>query len=229
MASREVFKRSLIAAALLIPATYAAPSLVSQSAFTSPTTVSFNSIGNEVQITNQFAGQGVTFSGGIFGMTHPGDINLFPGPPTSIASDWLYSSGTVQTLPITITFSSIHTLVGFRNEVNTNDSTVVTTFLNGNPNGSVSLAGADSTTEFVGVSDPVGFNSITINITGTSNHFWAADALLFQGTGGVPPTTPISPSWLLTLLGLGGIGLFQSRERLRSLIDGHANKRLSES
>jgi hypothetical protein len=57
------------------------------------TVVDFNSIADEELITTQFVGSGVTFSGAIYGMTHAGDIALFPNPGGVIASNWLYSQG----------------------------------------------------------------------------------------------------------------------------------------
>src|SRR5436309_6693487 len=63
--------------------------------------VNFNVIGNEVPITTQYSGQGVTFGGGLFGMTNPGDTTLFPANGGGvIASDWRYSLA-VPTLPWT--------------------------------------------------------------------------------------------------------------------------------
>jgi hypothetical protein len=160
----------------------ASPVIVGQGAFTSPTIIDFDAIGNEVGITSQFSGSGVVFSGGIFGLTNFGDTSQFPGSEPAIASDWRYSQGNHGALPITATFGSAETLVGFWDEVNAGDTTVITTFLGGVPHGSVSLVSTGLSAVFFGVSDPSGFDSVTIDVTGSSNHFLGLDDFQFQGS-----------------------------------------------
>jgi hypothetical protein len=196
----RTFVRLLLAALLLAsPLLYAAPSQVGQGAFTNPIILDFNIIPNEVPITTQYLGQGVTFSGAIYGMTNPGDTHLFPGPPVAIASDWLYSHGGHGPLPIAATFGSTENLVGFLDEANTGDITTITTFLGGVSHGSVSYTSLGITPVFFGVSDPIGFDSITIDMSGPDNHFIGMDVFQYQSS------TP-EPGSLL-LLGSGVLGL----------------------
>jgi hypothetical protein len=188
----------------------AGPILVDQSPFTSPTTLDFSGIGNEVPIDVQFAGQGVTFAGGLYGLTNPGDINTYPGPPTVIASDWRYSQGGSNPgpLPITATFATVQNLVGFLGTTNSGDSTVITTFLGGISDGSVSVAGTGSPA-FLGVSDSSGFDSITIDAPGTTNEFLSFNGFEFQSTSSVPE--PGSAG--LIAGGIAGITFLRSSQR----------------
>ena len=204
--------RFLTLALIASPFVSAGPVQVGQGAFTSPTVLNFNTIGNEVSITNQYAGQGATFSGGIFGLTNFGDTSQFPGTPTSIASDWLYSQSAHGSLPITVTFSATQNLVGFLDEVNAGDTTVISTFLNGVPDGSVTLLSSGLTAVFLGVSDTTGFNSITINVTGPGNHFIGLDNFEFQGSA---TGTPEPATLGLLAAGFGMIGLLRTKRRIR--------------
>jgi len=201
----------LAAALLAISAVHAQPVQVAQAAFTHPTVLNFNGLASEVKITNQFAGQGVTFSGGAYVLTDGADLQYFPGA-TAIASDWIYPpDGTgLQALPITVTFTSVQNLIGSFYSGNPTDIVTITTFLNGVSHGSASfvLPGGNSAA-FFGVSDPAGFNSITINMSGPINHFIAFNNFEFQST----PSVPALSGWALLLLacGLGGLGIRSAR------------------
>jgi hypothetical protein len=171
------------------------------------TTISFNSLANEVQITNQFSGQGVTFSGGIYAMTNSGDTSQFPSNGGGvIASDWKYSLSSLQSLPITLTFTAIQGQMGFLTEMNTNDVVQITTLLNGVSHGAVSYTSVGLTAVFFGVKDPLGFNSVSITVTGPSNHFLAIDDLRFQA---IPE--PGVTALLATGLGLTALVGFRRR------------------
>src|SRR5207253_6547694 len=92
-------RRAIIASLLLITSVSAAPVLITLGGFSgSETVINFNGIGNEAAITNQFAGQGVTFSGPVYGMTNPGDLSQFPLNGGVIASNWRYSLSGISPL-----------------------------------------------------------------------------------------------------------------------------------
>jgi hypothetical protein len=173
----------------------------------SASVVDFNSIlTNETTITNQFAGQGVTFGGGLFSLDTSGDTSQFPSNGGGvIASDWKYSQG-VPTLPWTATFTGIETRAGFLVEVNSGDSTQITTFLNGTPTGIVSQVSLGTSAVFFGIQDLSGFNSISVTVTGPGNHFIAIDDFRFEAVP-EPGTT-----WLLAS-GLLAVGLQAWRRR----------------
>ncbi len=183
----------------------AAPIQVGEGAFSgSATVVNFNSIANEEQIVAQYAGLGVTFSGGLYGLTNPGDADFFPAPGAAIASNWLYSQAQHGPMPITVTFSTPVLRVGFLTEVNAGDTTTIATYSGVSSTGSVNHLSSSLTAAFFGVEDLSGISSITINVTGPGNHFIALDDLRFD-TGAaaqVPePTTWLSLAGGLALLG----------------------------
>jgi hypothetical protein len=73
----------------------------------SATVVNFNSIGNEVAINSQYAGQGVIFSGALFGLddSFSGDNAFYPDNGGGvIAPSWLYSKGKKQGLSFEANF-----------------------------------------------------------------------------------------------------------------------------
>lgn len=171
------------------------------------TIITFNSLTNETAITNQFSAQGVTFSGGLLAMTNSGDIAQFPSNGGGvIASDWSYNRGTLQTLPITATFTVNQVQMGFLTEMNSGDTVQITTLLNGNQHGTVSYTSVGLTAVFFGVKDPIGFNSISINVTGTSNRFLALDDFRFQA---IPEPSTVA----LLGAGLGLTALLRFRRR----------------
>lgn len=171
------------------------------------TIITFNSLTNETAITNQFAGQGVTFAGGLLALTNSGDLNQFPSNGGGVvASDWKYSANSVQTLPITASFTTSLTQLGFLTELNSSDVVQITTFLNGTSHGTVSYTGVSLTAVFFGVKDPLTFNSISINVTGGSNHFLAFDDFRFQA---IPE--PGVTALLATGLGLAALVRFRRR------------------
>lgn len=175
----------------------------------SETILTFNSLTNETAITNQFAGQGVTFSGGLLGLTNGADLNFFPSNGGGVvASDWKYSVSSVQSLPITVSFTSTQAQLGFLTEMNTSDIVTITTSLNGVQHGSgVSYTSVGLNAVFFGVKDPLGFNSVSINVTGPSNHFLAFDDFRFQAI-------PEPGVTLLLASGLGLTALLRFRRRV---------------
>lgn len=176
------------------------------SGFTSGATViDFNSLVNEVAITNQFAGQGVTFSGGLVALTNGGDTNQFPSNGGGvIASDWRYSSN-LQALPITATFTSAQVQLGFLTEMNSGSVIQITTLLNGTSHGTVIYTSVGLSAVFFGVKDDLGFNSVSINVI-NSNRFLAFDDFRFQAV-------PEPSTYALLGAGLGLTALLSLRRR----------------
>jgi hypothetical protein len=187
--------------------------------------IDFNSIADEEQIVDQFADQCVTFSGAIYGMTNSGDINQFPNSGGVIASNWLYDGSGLQGTSFTADFGGPYTKAGFFVETNTGDNTTIEVVLNSSSGGSLTFATNTDGSEFIGVEDTDGFDSITVSVAGASNQFLAIDDLRFEGgelCGVVAPeisTVPVpslSISGLITLvLGLFALGLFGLRARVR--------------
>lgn len=190
----------------------AVPVAVSQAAFSgSATVIDFNAIPDTQSITNQYAGQNVTFSGALVGLTNSGDTSLFNG--STIASNWIYN-GMGNTGPSwTAVFGSIQNLAGFLVETNTGDDVTIEAFLGASSLGSVNFPNPNGVTvDFIGIGDLGGFDRITVTTANNSNGFFAMDDFRFEGgsNGQVPePGT-------LALLGLGLAGALISRRRAKA-------------
>jgi hypothetical protein len=191
-------------------------SLFNTSGFTGAATViNFNALTTDrTVITNQFSGQGVTFSGTtLYASTNSADLAFFPSNGGGvIASTW---NGTSPTTPFVINFTTTQAQAGFYLEIWGQDTVNITTKLNGNVNGTVSYinpnAAANSsflTAVFFGVKDTVGFNSLSITVTGSlNNQFLAIDDLRFQAIP-EPGVTALLAS------GLGLTALLRFRRRV---------------
>ena len=165
---------------------YSAPASINIDSFSgSETVIDFNTIADEELITNQFtASTGVTFSGAIYGMTNPGDLDLFPDNGGVIASNWLYSGGR-QGLSFSADLGGSYTKVGFHAFTNGGDSVTIEVLVNGASSGSVTFGstgapGAPSP-GFIAVEDANGFDSITISVLNNINAFLTIDNLRFEG------------------------------------------------
>jgi hypothetical protein len=199
---------------LAVPAAASAtPILVGLGAFTgTETLINFNTIGNEVAVTNQYAGLGLTWSGSIYGMTNPGDISQFPSNGGGvIASNWRYSQNPNLT-PMVGTFAAPATRVGFYHETNTGDALLVSVFRNNILTGSFTIANPNGTTaDFFGVQDLDGIDRISIDAQNNENRFLAIDDFRFNA-GPVGPAVPEPASLLLLGTGLG-LGAWRKRRR----------------
>ncbi|MCA8868205.1 MAG: VPLPA-CTERM sorting domain-containing protein [Rhodobacteraceae bacterium] len=157
----------------------------------SETTIDFNSIADEVDITNQYAGLGVTFSGGLSGMDNGGDTSLFNG--SNIASTWKYNGGGLQTLVWEAAFSSMQTMVGFWAETNTGDNVMIELFSGLTSLGSLAFNNANGLTiDFLGAGISTGFDRIKVTTENNYNGFFAMDDFRFSDQALAPVPLPAS-------------------------------------
>lgn len=186
----------------------------------SETVIDFNSITNEAQITNEYTGNGVTFSGAIYGMTNSGDIAFFPNNGGGvIASNWLYGGNGPQGFSFTATFTSNQTKVGFYVETNSGDDTTIEVLLDNDPQGSVVYnTGPADNVIFIGVEEPDGFNSVTVTVQNDVNGFLAIDDFRFESMGTPPKAIPTLSEWgmIIMSLMLAGSAFYMIRRRQTS-------------
>lgn len=188
-----------LAACAFIQGAWAAPVSVSQGAFSAAQTViDFNLVSNTQSITNQYAGQGVTFSGALIGLTNPGDTYLFNG--STLASNWNYQGGGKTGSSWSAFFSSPQTLAGFFVETNPNDSVTVEAFLGLTSLGTINFVNPNGlTANFVGIQDLGGFDRITVTTASNTNGFFAMDDFRFEGVA----INQIPEPGTMALIGLG--------------------------
>ena len=171
----------------LTSATWAVPTQINLGGFSGfETVIGFNTIGNEVQINNQFSGQGVTFSGPLYGMTNPGDTQQFPNNGGGvIASNWRYGQGAAG-YSFNVAFSQTETRVGFYVETNDRDDTTMNVYAGATLLGSLTF-NSQIQAAFFGAEDLAGFNNITISVQRNDNGFIAIDDLRFENRSGTVP------------------------------------------
>lgn len=202
----------------------AAPSAITIGDFSgSENIIDFNTVGDEHQINIQYSNMCVTFSGAIYGMTNSGDLNQFPNNGGVIASNWLYDGGGNQGPSFSVELGASFTKVGFNVETNSGDDTTIEISVNSVSGGSVSFVTDIDGSQFIGVEDAAGFDSITVSVENNQNGFLAIDDLRFEGatlcsgSGPLPPLVPVpslSFTGLLTLVAaLFGFGMFRLRRK----------------
>ncbi len=204
-----------IVASLLAAGSAASASTISigASAFSNPPAITFDSIGNGVPITSQFAAQGVTF-GNLWG--DQVELTFFFDSGAAVAAN--FGSGVLGgAIPATMNFSTPYEMVGF--ELFSNGFTTVnvlgvdgqtTTFnvyaytppiRNKYNQIIVSAKGV-----FVGFENPTGISSISIGPSAVNNAF-LVDNIILQAPVGVPePGT-------LALMGVSLLGLVAAARR----------------
>ena len=168
-------------------------------AFGSAATIDFSALPNDTLITNQFTGQNLTVSGGLYADTINGSTyfgkegasNFLPSNP----GPGPYNS------PIVLTFSSPVTLVGMFGISNTG------TFNISSAGGTIGYP-SRLASGFFGFEDPAGFTSVSLFVNSGINNAFTITDLKFGQVAATP-----EPSSALLLF--GGLTLFESLRRMR--------------
>jgi len=151
------------------------------------------------QITNQYAGQGVTVTGGMLYAT--GNYSPYFGSPTDAEN---FAPSSCPCPFVTLSFSTPIVQIGFDAAMNAGATLTVS-----DSNGSLGYPGPTDATEefFVGFQDSAGFTSVTFGYpaVGAFTGGFAIDNLEFDGTttssSGVPePATVYMAGIALALL-----------------------------
>ncbi len=170
-------------------------SSIGESAFAPTATVIDFSLpsGNELLISNQYSGSGVTFSGPLFTMQNSGDTSLFPANGGgSIASNWLYAGSGRQGTSIDVLFAAPVSRVGAYAEFWGTDTLTFSFYSGATLLGSMGGNGGVPTAIFMGFESVAGFDRLNLSIGGPNNNFLAIDDFRFEYArlGAVPePST----------------------------------------
>jgi hypothetical protein len=182
------------------------------------TVIDFNTINNAVPINNQYSTEGVIFTGALYGMTNPGDTIFFPNNGNGhIASNWIYppSGSGIQGSSFTATFDNIFTKVGFYLELNGDDA-FVTVSISGTSSGSLTFSTLSQEAIFVGLEEPLGFDSVTMTVAANETGFFAIDDFRFEGASISPPgPSPVPEPSTLLLLSIGIPALMGLKKMIR--------------
>ena len=157
----------------------------------SATVIDFQSIANGASITNQYAGSGITFSGGLWGNSNPSTAGLIPGSMGKVATNFVFNcgGGSACGSTLTIDLASTALRVGFDAATNGPDNLVVNVeafregVLVSTFTVDTSLSG-----QFFGFEDSMlGIDRLMLTPTGTGGGALAIDNVRFEGTIAVVP------------------------------------------
>jgi hypothetical protein len=173
--------------------------------------ITFDSIALTQPITNQFASQGVVFSGGLYGFTGA-DINFGAGAAT-VAANFVHT--TILT-PIFVDFLSPVTRVGFDSVTSTFDDLVIEAFTR-TTSGLVSLGNLVYPTTlipslFTGIEDLAGIDRIVISTVGINPAFMFND-FRFESVPVAAVPEPAMP--ILLIAGFSALAGVRVRRRSR--------------
>jgi hypothetical protein len=190
----------------------ASPVAVNLADFLNPTLITFDSIGNGVEITNQFAGLGVTFSGGLFGDTSAADLARFPPAGAAGAAVAVNSNGVcgIDLNPacntITLAFAFPVLRIGMH-VVTNNDDDFRITVPGGSLDFSTDLDPVNTLNDFVGLQDLAGFTTVTLQAFGTKSHAFNINDLVFE-------PVPEPANWAVILVAFAAIALVHRRRSM---------------
>jgi hypothetical protein len=88
----------------------------------SATVIDFQSIANGASITNQYAGSGITFSGGLWGNSNPSTAGLIPGSMGKVATNFVFNCGGGSACGSTLTIDLASTALRVGFDAATNDA-----------------------------------------------------------------------------------------------------------
>jgi hypothetical protein len=168
------------------------------------TLIDFSTLSNDDLITTQYAGLGLTVSGGLYADIGGPSGAIF-GTPS--ASNFLPSNpGNPPYDTIVFTFSTPMVLIGM-DEISNPGSFNIST-----PGGALAYS-SSLTPGFVGFEDLTGFTSVTLTVTGAANNAFGIANLEFQSSVPEPASAPVLGGALLL------IGWVRLRARRRTATD----------